>query len=337
MPEERDGHKDGSKYRRILVVSYDEANSEVEHVDTITDAINWIGKRKVTWIVMTGRPEWKDLTVLRERLGVHPVMMEELSEEAPLRPKLIDYQELILVSWKILRLREERILETRVISLLGRGFLFTVAPPEFDYDKIIEKLHSEHNVISTLGVDFLLYDIIDTTIDEYFKVSEILGDLVEQTQDRILRQEGREAVLAVQRLRRSIIRLRKAIWPLREAVNSLVKGQSDLVDDYTAPYFRDVYDHTIELMDTVDTHRDMLSEMLDLYQSEVSNQLNRVVKVLTIIAVIFSPLTFFTSIFSMNFKYTPPFDVTWGYPMVILSCLIIAVIMLVIFKRKQWF
>jgi magnesium transporter len=133
-----------------------------------------------------------------------------------------------------------------------------------------------------------------------------------------------------------LIKVRKAIWPLREAINVLVKGQSDLVDDYTAPYYRDAYDHTIELMDTVDTHRDMLSEMLDIYQSNVSNQLNNIVKVLTLISVVFAPLTFIVGLYGMNFDYMPELRSPLGYPGVLVVMTVIVVTMVLLFRRRGW-
>jgi magnesium transporter len=229
------------------------------------------------------------------------------------------------------------ITEKRATSLLGEGYLLTVIPSDRDFHKTSESLKNDRNQIRKMGADYLLYDIIDAVIDEYFAVSEELGNQIEEAQDRILEGVGKEALLDVERLRRALIKVRKAIWPLRETVNGLVKGQSDLVDDYTAPYYRDAYDHTIELMDTIDTHRDMLSEMLDMYQSQVSNQLNQVVKVLTLISVIFSPLTFIVGIYGMNFLYMPELSTTFGYPLVLVIMLTISLTMLYLFHRKGWF
>jgi magnesium transporter len=323
--------------RKVVVFSYDESAADREEVDDLSKAFNRIGRRKVTWIVVKGRLEGRDLAIMRERLGLHPVMIEELAEDLPGRPRLIDYHEIIFVSWKLLALNGPVVEERKGISLLGKGFLLTVVPAGRDYQKTFEDLQSEHNELRGMGADYLLYELIDTVIDEYFTISEELGNLIEEAQDRILEGVGRAALIDVQQLRRALIKVRKAIWPLREAVNSLVKGHSDLVDDYTAPYFRDAYDHTIELMDTIDTHRDMLSEMLDMYQSEVSNQLNQVVKLLTLISVIFAPLTFIVGLYGMNFRYMPELGSSLGYPVVLLVMLVIAVAMVMLFRRKGWF
>lgn len=322
--------------RDIVVINYDQSGTDREQVGDLDAALDRVGRRKVTWIIISGRPEGRDLAVLRNRLGVHPVMIEELAEDQPGRPKLIDYRDLILVSWKVLTLDGVRVLERRATCLLGGGFLVTVVPPRHDHQKTMEALLSEHNQLKSMGADYLLYELIDTTIDNYFAVSEGLGDLIEEAQDQVMASVDRSSLLTIQSLRRALITVRKAIWPMREAVNALIKGQSDLVDDYTAPYFRDAYDHTIELMDTVDTHRDMLSEMLDVYQSEVSNQLNQVVKVLTLISVTFAPLTFIVGLYGMNFEHMPELPSVLGYPAVLLLMLSIAVAMVLMFRRKGW-
>ncbi len=337
MPAQGSGKINGNHGRTVSVVEYDETAADREEVADIGAALDRIGRRKVTWIVVKGRLEGRDLVAIRDRLGLHPVVVGELSEGYTDRPKLIDFQNLIFVSWKLLELNGAAVEEGRATSLLGKGYLLTIIPSDRDFLKTVEALKNDRNQIRKMGVDYLLYDLIDTVIDEYFTVSEELGNLIEEAQDRILEGAGKEALMDVERLRRAIIRVRKAIWPLREAVNALVKGQSDLVDDYTAPYYRDAYDHTIELMDTVDTHRDMLSEMLDMYQSQVSNQLNQVVKVLTLIAVIFSPLTFIVGLYGMNFQYMPELGTTFGYPLVLVLMLVISVAMMLLFHRKGWF
>ncbi len=337
MPVQGSEKSGRTRGRTIAVIGYDEVAADREDVDDIGAALDRIGRRRVTWIIVKGSLEGRDLVTIRDRLNLHPVVISEMSEGHPGRPKLIDFQDHIFVSWKLLRLKGAVIEEQRSISLLGRGYLLTIIPSDRDFQRTIESLKNDHNQIRKMGTDYLLYDIIDTVIDEYFTVSEELGNLIEEAQDRILEGAGKEALMDVERLRRALIKVRKAIWPLRESVNALVKGQSDLVDDYTAPYYRDAYDHTIELMDTVDTHRDMLSEMLDMYQSQVSNQLNKVVKVLTLISVIFSPLTFIVGLYGMNFVYMPELSTTFGYPLVLVLMLVISIAMALLFRRKGWF
>ncbi len=327
----------GERKATITVVSYDSTVVERSAVADMRSALDWIGRRKVTWIVVQGRLDMGELTMLRKWGGLHPVVVDEIAEEGPSRPKLMDLQGVIFLTWRLLLADGLEVSEERAICLLGKGFLITMVPPGVGMDKTMEALGNEHNEIRNLGTDYLLYDIIDSVIDDYFDISERMGDLIEDAQDNILNDGGSQALADVQHLRRALIKVRKAIWPLREVINALVKGQSDLVDAYTAPYYRDAYEHTIELMDTVDTHRDMVSEMLDMYQSKVSNQLNQIVKVLTLISVIFAPLTFIVGLYGMNFVHMPELANPYAYPLVLLLMLVLAVLMVWLFRRKGWF
>ncbi|MBI0583813.1 MAG: magnesium/cobalt transporter CorA [Methanomassiliicoccus sp.] len=321
----------------ITVMGYDKSAVVREEVATMAEALDRIGLREVTWIVVRGPVDEKGLDALRERLDLHPVVVDEIAEHLPVRPKLVDFQDYIFITWRLLRLEGQEVAEGQTINLLGKDFLFTVVPAGHRFPRTMDALGNEHNQVRSLGADYLLYDIIDTVIDDYFSISEELGELIEDAQDRVLNNGGSEALTEIQRLRRVLMKVRKAIWPMREAINVLVKGQSDLVDDYTAPYYRDAYDHTIELMDTVDTHRDMLSEMLDIYQTNVSNQLNKIVKVLTLISVIFAPLTFIVGLYGMNFQAMPELGHPLGYPMVLISMLFIALAMVWLFRRRGWY
>ncbi|MDW5564009.1 MAG: magnesium/cobalt transporter CorA [Methanomassiliicoccus sp.] len=321
----------------ITVMAYDSTAVVREEVSGIGQALDRIGLRKVTWIIVRGKLGEEDLEVLRERLHLHPVVIEEIAEHLPARPKLVDFEEHILITWRLLKLENGEVTEGQAINLLGRGFLVTIVPEKHRFSRTMEALGNEHNQVRSMGADYLLYDIIDAVIDDYFAISEDLGDMIEDAQDRVLTDTGTRSLTEVQHLRRVLIKVRKAIWPLREAINVLVKGQSDLVDDYTAPYYRDAYDHTIELMDTVDTHRDMLAETLDIYQSNVSNQLNNIVKVLTLISVVFAPLTFIVGLYGMNFQYMPELSSPFGYPGVLALMAVVALVMVFLFRYRGWF
>jgi len=321
----------------ITVMGYDGTAVVCEEVDAIGQALDRIGLRKVTWIIVRGRMDAGEIEVLRERLDLHPVAIDDIKEHLTTRPKLVDFENHILITWRLLKLVDREVAEGQATNLLGRGYLITIVPAWYHFHGTMEALGNEHNQVRSMGADYLLYDIIDTVIDDYFAISEDLGELIEEAQDKVLSDTGAGSLAEIQRLRRLLIKVRKAIWPLREAINVLVKGQSDLVDDYTAPYYRDAYDHTIELMDTVDTHRDMLSEMLDIYQSNVSNQLNKIVKVLTLISVVFAPLTFIVGLYGMNFEYMPELRSPLGYPVVLAVMLVIAVLMVLLFRRRGWF
>ena len=182
----------------------------------------------------------------------------------------------------------------------------------------------------------MAYCLLDAAVDRYFVMLEKLAEQIEMLEDEVAANPGRETVQAIHRLKTGMVYLRRSIWPLREVVSRLTSGETILIEPATLPYLRDVYDHTIHVIDTMETYRDVVSGMLDIYLSSVSNKLNEIMKVLTIIATLFIPLTFLTGWYGMNFKTMPELEWRWGYPMVMGMAASITAIMLVAFRRKGW-
>jgi magnesium transporter len=187
-----------------------------------------------------------------------------------------------------------------------------------------------------MGADYLAHALIDAIVDRYFIILEQLGERIESLEDAVVTRPTTQTLKEVHSLKREMIFLRKAVWPLREVIGSLTRGESSLIQESTRVYLRDLYDHTIQVIDTIETFRDMVSGMLDIYLSSVSNRLNSVMKVLTVIATIFMPLTFLAGVYGMNFKYMPELEWRWSYPIVWLIMIGIGVFMLVYFKKKKW-
>jgi magnesium transporter len=187
-----------------------------------------------------------------------------------------------------------------------------------------------------MGTDYLAYALVDAIVDNYFVILETFGEDIEDVQEKLLADPTTETLEAIQTLKREMITLRKSVWPLREVVNNLERGESLLIKKGTLVYLRDVYDHTIQVMDTVETFRDMLAGMLDIYLSSLSNKMNEVMKVLTIIATIFIPLTFIAGIYGMNFVYMPELQNYWGYPVVLMLMSVIGLSMVMYFRKKKW-
>jgi magnesium transporter len=187
-----------------------------------------------------------------------------------------------------------------------------------------------------MGADYLAYALLDSIIDNYFIIMEKLGEKIEFLEEELVTRPTAQTLRTIHQLKREMIFLRRAVWPLREVVSGLERGESSLMKEPTRIYLRDVYDHTIQVIDTIETFRDMISGMLDIYLSSISNRMNAVMKVLTIIATIFMPLTFIAGIYGMNFKYMPELDWRWGYPAVWLVVVFIGISMLIYFKKKRW-
>jgi magnesium transporter len=178
--------------------------------------------------------------------------------------------------------------------------------------------------------------MIDAIVDHYFIILEKLGERIEFLEEALVTQPTTGTLKEIHSLKREMIFLRKAVWPLREVISSLTRGESPLIQESTRIYLRDVYDHTIQVIDTIETFRDMVSGMLDIYLSSVSNRLNAVMKVLTIIATVFMPLTFLAGVYGMNFKHMPELEWSWSYPALWLVMIAIGVVMLVYFRKKKW-
>ncbi len=204
------------------------------------------------------------------------------------------------------------------------------------FGPVRERIRTAKGRIRKMGPDYLAYALVDLIVDNYFVVLERLGEEIELIEDRVVSDPAPETLRAIHKLKSDMIFLRKSVWPLREVVSGLERGESPLIAESTGIYLRDVYDHTIQVIDTIETFRDVLSGMLDIYLSSVNNRLNSVMKVLTIIATIFMPLTFIAGMYGMNFKYMPELEWQWGYPVVIAVMLVVATSMLVIFRRKKW-
>ena len=186
------------------------------------------------------------------------------------------------------------------------------------------------------GCDYLAYALIDAIVDHYFVILEALGDKMEDLEAELLDVPTRGTVEIIHEMKQEMIYMRKHIWPIREIINGLVKSESPLIQEQMHVYFRDVYDHTIQIIDTIESYRDILAGMLDIYLSNVSNKMNEVMKVLTIIATIFIPITFVAGIYGMNFKFMPELEWRWGYVMVWAIIVVVAGIMIGFFKKKQW-
>ncbi len=188
-----------------------------------------------------------------------------------------------------------------------------------------------------MGPDYLAYALMDAIVDNYFAILEALGEQIEELGEEAVNDPTPATLHTIQALKRDLIHLRRSIWPLREVVSALERGESKLIRKTTAVYLRDVYDHTIQVIETVETFRDMVSGMFDIYLSSVSNRMNEVMKVLTIIATIFIPITFVAGVYGMNFHSMPELAQPWGYPAALVVMAGIAVWMIFFFKRKGWF
>ena len=271
-------------------------------------------------------------------LKTHPLVLEDIMHTGQ-RPKMEDFGDYLFVVLKMLQY-DEAANETRteqVSLILGNNYVVSFQEDEGDvFDLIRDRLRTDRGRIRKMGADYLLYSLLDAIVDNYFTVLEKIGEKIEDIEDDLVKNPTPEVLQTIHQMKRELLYLRKSVWPLREVISRLERWESPLIDRTIDIYLRDVYDHTIQVIDALETFRDMLSGMLDIYLSSVSNRMNEVMKVLTIIATIFIPLTLIVGIYGMNFKYMPELETPWGYPMVYVIMLGVSLVMLMYFRRKRW-
>lgn len=323
---------------KISVMDYDEAHFQEREIKTIEECFAFKNAPTVTWINIDGLHQVEILEKLGECYGFHPLVLEDILNTDQ-RPKMEDYGDYLYIVLRMLNYNDKSSeIETEQVSLiLGPNFVFSFQEKEGDvFDPVRERIRNGKGRIRKMGADYLAYALLDSIVDNYFMIMEKLGETIEFLEEELVTQPVPETLQTIHQLKRELIFLRKAVWPLREVISGLERGELVLVKETTRIYLRDVYDHTIQVIDTIETFRDMISGMLDIYLSSVSNRLNSVMKVLTIIATIFMPLTFIAGIYGMNFKFMPELEWQWGYPMVWLLVVVISVFMLIYFKKKRW-
>lgn len=292
----------------------------------------------ITWLNITGLHQVELMEEVGACFNIHPLVLEDILNTTE-RPKLENYENYLFVILKRFNLAErtEEIEEDQVALILGKNYVLSFEEKENQSFNIIrEQLKIGQNLLRKSGADYLAYSLIDITVDHYFSVLEKLGEKIEVLEVEVVEKPVRETLEKIHQIKRKLLTLRKSIWALREVLNSLERIGSPLLSRETLIYLRDVYDHSIEIIETVETYREMLSGMLDIYLSSLSNRLNEVMKVLTIIATIFMPLTFIAGVYGMNFRYMPELYWKWSYPVVWLIMIAIGVAMYYYFKRRGW-
>ncbi|HTZ38686.1 MAG TPA: magnesium/cobalt transporter CorA [Syntrophales bacterium] len=323
---------------RITVLDYDEAHVEEREVQSIDELAVYCGKPSVTWIDVVGIHEPTVIEQIGRQFGVHPLLMEDIMNTTQ-RPKIDDLGKYICLILKLITF-EEKEMELRIEQLsvvFSDDFVISFQESESGIFKPLrDRIRGSLGRVRSRGTDYLAYTLLDTVVDHYFAVMENMGEKIDSLENEVVANPRRETLRSVQQLRDEILLVRRSVWPLREVISLLERAESPLIDKTSAIYFRDIYEHTIQVMDTVDTYRDILSGMFDIYLSSISNRLNEVMKVLTIIATLFMPLTFLAGVYGMNFEHMPELKWQYGYFILWGVMGVIALAMLAAFRRRKW-
>ncbi|AGF97994.1 Magnesium and cobalt transport protein CorA [Methanosarcina mazei Tuc01] len=290
------------------------------------------------WINVDGLDQIGIIEKLGGYFGVHPLTLEDVLNTGQ-RPKMEDYDSYIYAVLKMMLLDEEReeILIDQVSIIFGTNYILSFQEREGDaFNPIRDRLKNSASRLRKNGVDLLAYSLIDAVVDNYFLILEHFGEEIEDLEEQLIVDPMPETLKAIQKYKRDMITLRRSVWPLRELINSLQRTESQLIKESTQIYLRDVYDHTIQVIDSIEAFRDILSSMVDVYLSSLSHRMNDIMKVLTIIATIFIPLTFIAGVYGMNFEYMPELKWRWGYPAVMFAMTILGISMFLYFKKRRW-
>ena len=294
-------------------------------------------ERKNLWINVNGVHDIEFVESIGNRFNLHPLVLEDIANTQE-RPKIENFDRYLYFVMNMVDLNVgQGILIEQVSIILGPDFIISFQEdPDDIFDPIRKRLRMQGSRVRKYGADYLTYLLLDAVVDRYFIILEHLGDRISETELELMEHPDKETLNTIFDLKRQLNRLSRAVWPMREIVGNMKRMDSPLISKEHNAFLRDFHDHILSVIDTVETYRDSLSSMVDLYLSQTSNKMNEIMKVLTIISTIFIPLTFITGFYGMNFDFMPELHSEWSYPLVVGVMILMVVIQLIYFKRKKW-
>jgi magnesium transporter len=330
----------------IVLIDYNEANAIRKEIEQPEDCAPYLDSESVSWVDVKGLGSEDILHRVGHVFSLHPLVLEDVVN-VPQRPKVEEFDEQLLIIARMVTLRKSGtgFVNEQVSFILGRHYLLTVQEePEYDsFGPIRERIRLNKGTIRRHGADYLTYALLDSIVDGFFPVLETYGEQLEELEDEVVANPTRQTLERIHLLKRQLLMLRRAIWPQRDAINSLIRDGNDLISQEVRVYLRDCYDHTIQVLDMVETYRELASSLMDVYLSSVSNKMNEVMKFLTVMSSIFIPLTFIAGVYGMNFDPSkspfnmPELDWYWGYPICLAVMFLIAFVLIFFFWRRGWF
>jgi magnesium transporter len=322
----------------ITIIDYDEHSFQEKKVKTIEECFPFKETPSITWINIDGINDKELIEKIVSHFNFHPLLIEEI-QDIERRPKIEDFEDYVFLLLKVFQYDEilNEINSEQISIIFGKNYVISFQEnPGDPFNPIREKIRTSKGRIRKMGTDYLVYSLLDIIIDNYFFVLEKVGEKIELLEEELVSNPKPKTLRLIHNLKQQMIALRKSVWPSREIIDLLQRGELKLIQRATKIYLRDLYEHTIQVIDAIETYRDILSGMIDIYLSSISNKLNEIMKVLTIIATIFIPLTFVAGVYGMNFKFMPELYLPLAYPIVLTAMLLIAAGMLYYFKKKKW-
>lgn len=323
---------------RISLIDYDLASITEKKYDTINEVFPSFQTESNSWTNIDGLHDMEIFTELSKELKLHPLLMEDILDTGQ-RPKLEIYSDHLLVILKMITWndQEKRIDFEQVSFVLGKNYLLSFQEHQGDvFEHVRQRIRNPQSRIRKMGMDYLLYSLLDAIVDSYFLMLSTVGDQIEELEEDLIENPSNDILSTIHHLKRDVLFLRKSIWHLRTVISNLNREDFQYITPELHTYLRDLYDNTVQVMDTIETYREIISGMLDIYLSSLSNRMNQVMKVLTIFAAIFIPLTFVAGVYGMNFQFMPELGYKLAYPIWWVFVIIITIGMVLYFKKKKW-
>lgn len=298
----------------------------------------YLGNDKIKWIRVTGVDDVELISGLGELFQINQLELEDITNTTQ-RPRMEERKNYIFLVFKALLLNPEtkEVTIEQVSLIQGNNYVLSFHETDSGlFDPLRSRILKGNGRVRKMKSDYLTFALADVIIDQYFVVLEDIGDTIEEIENELVIAPGAANQEAIYRLKRRLVYVGRTIWPVRELINEVERSDHPFIHDESRIYFRNIYDHTVQIIETLDSLRDLTSSMMDLYLSSVSLKLNEIMKILTIFSALFIPLTFFAGVYGMNFKYLPELEWTWGYPLFWIVCVAVTVLMLLYFRRKRW-
>ena len=325
-----------SEHVTVTVFRYSTTSCKELHVEQV-DQLSSPADESVIWINVGGVHKVEMVETLGKQFSLHPLLLEDVTNTDQ-RPKLDDYEAYIFLVMKMLSLTDRKDIAVEQVSfVLGKNYVISFQENGTDvFQPVRERLRGGKGRLRQSGADYLLYALVDAIVDQYFAVLELSGEQIEAVQQAVVDDPKPETLNEIHALKRQLLFVRRAVWPLRDVMTNMSRSDCPFLQHPTKVFFRDVYDHVVQIVDTIEILREMVSASLDIYLSSVSYRLNAIMRVLTVITTIFMPLSFIASIYGMNFEYMPELRSPWGYPLVLGVMAAVGMGMLVLFRNKRW-
>jgi len=322
----------------LTIIDYDSTKFEVNQKASLKDAMDRKDSPSVSWINIDQLHDVELMEKLGNHYGIHPLLMEDILN-TDLRPKVEDEDDYVMLSLKMLKYetQNENVTTDQISLILGKNYVISFnEKPDTVFEPVATRLASSKGSIRARGADYLFYALTDVIIDNYFTIIETIGNDLERLEERIFNHPNEDSLQEIHRIKGDLLQVRKITYPIRESLRKLENDDIELIEDKTRKYFSDIYEHIVQIIETIESYREVVSGLKDLYLSSISYRMNKVMQVLTIIATIFIPLTFLVGVYGMNFENMP--ELHWKYAYFVLWGIMISIVVILIhlFRKKRW-